>query len=481
MKVRSIKQKARIILNSDDAIKTVNNNHIIPVREEPIRFDGAVGTVVDLTNNRINVLDHRFNTGDVVVYSCTGTVMTTNPAGLMPNNATLYVIAINPNIIALATSAANATAGTAIDITVAGTGTHSLTRTVTFNGSVDTVVNVNNDTITVNAHSLNTGDYVQYNTTGTAITGLTNNRYYYVIKVDDNTFELANSFQEATSTPPSPVNLQGLGTGTTHNIRKIVSFDSTVSPVVDIVNERIQIPSHPFSTGDYVLYQVDAQGYGAGTVIGGLVDNMYYYVISVDPDTIRLADTRANALAGTAINLTAIGTGGNHSLTRFVTDPIGVCTNYKFKLNNLPNNLDGKCRLAVQSFDYVKNYATTNCKSVGGVYLKNILPPDTYSSQGHYKGTLILPAYFGNSFSYQNSDLEYNSIALPNNISQFLQEGIDVFVDCKKRNFGNQDISGCINDDTFNLSLIIYELEDFEYLYQDMSEKQRNYVNIALS
>jgi CRISPR/Cas system-associated endoribonuclease Cas2 len=29
--------------------------------------------------------------------------------------------------------------------------------------------------------------------------------------------------------------------------------------------------------------------------------------------------------------------------------------------------------------------------------------------------------------------------------------------------------------------LIIYDIEDDEYLYQDISQKQRNYMNIALS
>ncbi len=47
VKFQTIKQKARIILNSNDAVKTTNENHIIPVRGEPIRFDGSAASQVD--------------------------------------------------------------------------------------------------------------------------------------------------------------------------------------------------------------------------------------------------------------------------------------------------------------------------------------------------------------------------------------------------------------------------------------------------
>ena len=56
--------------------------------------------------------------------------------------------------------------------------------------------------------------------------------------------------------------------------------------------------SHKFVTGDSVEYQ------NAGTNITTLTDGTTYFVIAVDPNTIKLATTRTNALAGTALAIT---------------------------------------------------------------------------------------------------------------------------------------------------------------------------------
>jgi hypothetical protein len=470
----SIKQKAKIILNSDDAVRAYGTDNVIPVREDPIRFDGGTNTIVDVATDKFNVLEHRLYQGEALLYTTGATAI-----GGLTTATTYYVIVISNNAFKLATSLANANAGTAIDITGAGTGVQTFARTLTFDGSSAAVVDVTSNIFNINAHALNTGDYIQYGKGTTIITGLTDLQYYYVVALNANAFQLAVSFQNATATTTPPVvDIAALGAGANHTFKKAISFDSTASPVVDIVNERIQIPAHNLNTGDMVLYQVDTQGYAAGTAIGGLADNMYYYVISVDTDSIRLAESKANALASPAtyINLTAVGTGNNHALTRITLDPVQVCTNYKFKLDALPNNLNDKCRLVVQSFNYVKNYPTANCKSVGGVYIKSIPFVDTYTSQGsqaYYKGTMVLPAYFGNTFTYSNNDADFNSVPV-NNITQLLQNGIDVFIDSKKRNFYNQDIAGCINDDAFSLTLLVYELDDYDYKSVDLNEKTKN-------
>lgn len=474
----TIKQKAKIILNSDDAVKTINTSHIIPVRDDTIRFDGSSGSVVDIANDRITILDHRLYQGEGVIYTAGTTAIT----GLT-TATTYYVILISPNVIKLASTPENAIAGTAVDLTGVGTGTQTFTRTMSFDGGLASVVDIADGVDSIKfatEHYFNTGDYVQYTTSTTAIVGLTNNQYYYVVVIDTTTIKLAVSFQNATSTTPSYVDFTGLGGAgaNTHNIKKVITFDSSASPVVDLVNERINIPAHNLNTGDYVLYQVDTLGYATGTAVGGLQDNMYYYVISVDPDSIKLADSKVNALAGKHINLTAVGTGSNHSLTRIVLDTVQVCTNYKFKLTVLPNNLNEKCRMAIESFNYVKNYGTANCKSVGGVYVKSILPTETYSSQGYYKGTLLLPAHFGNSIAYANNNVEYNSVPVPHNMTQLLQNGLDIFIDSKKRNFSNQDISGCINEDTFSLTLLVYEVDEFESIKDELNEKTKNYANV---
>ena len=73
---------------------------------------------------------------------------------------------------------------------------------------------------------------------------------------------------------------------------------------VNTTSDHITIGSHNYTTGDPILYR------DGGTAITPLVDNTVYYVIVVSPTVIQLATTRANALAGTDINLTATTTFG---------------------------------------------------------------------------------------------------------------------------------------------------------------------------
>ena len=83
-------------------------------------FNGA--TAVDLTNNRITIPSHGYSTGDVVIYDKNGGTIVTG----LTNYAVYFVIVVNTNTIKLATSAGSAAAGTAVDLTVLGSGTHRL-------------------------------------------------------------------------------------------------------------------------------------------------------------------------------------------------------------------------------------------------------------------------------------------------------------------------------------------------------------------
>lgn len=73
---------------------------------------------------------------------------------------------------------------------------------------------------------------------------------------------------------------------------------------VNTDRDTVTLGTHSLEVGDEVKY-ADA----GGTTLAGLTDATVYYVIPIDVFTIKLATTRANAVAGTAINLT--GTGNN--------------------------------------------------------------------------------------------------------------------------------------------------------------------------
>jgi hypothetical protein len=87
-----------------------------------IAFDASANTVVDLTADTIAYPAHVFSTGDFVNYANTGG---TNITGLT-GNANYYVIRVDGNTIKLASNSANAIAGTQLDLSGLGVGTHNI-------------------------------------------------------------------------------------------------------------------------------------------------------------------------------------------------------------------------------------------------------------------------------------------------------------------------------------------------------------------
>ncbi len=201
-----------------------------------------------------------------------------------------------------------------------------------------------------------------------------------------------------------------------------------------------------------------------------------------DPDSIQLALTKAQAMSATPIpiNILTASNGTNHTFTKININPVEVCTNYRFKLENIPYDLNDKCRIAVQSFDYIRNYKTNECPSVGNVYLKSIMPSNTYTSKIENHGTLALPTNFIDTFSYENHDIENNSMPLPMNIGQILQNSFDIFIDSGKTNFNNQNIRGFIDEDAWSMTLLIYEQDEFEFINKELDPKIHNIKNVRL-
>ena len=253
--------------------------------------------------------------------------------------------------------------------------------------------------------------------------------------------------------------------------------ETDTTTVVDLTNETIRIDDHNLSTGTSILYEVPS----GGAVIGGLTDNTIYYVIRATSYSIKLATTYNNALSGTAVNLTTAGTGNEHKFT-VMNGNVYVVTNYNFRLTNInPSVFSSKTRMSVQSFYWCPIPHSEYTNKIGNVYMENIPQIDSYNTQGIYKGVQLVAGTFSrDKLRYENQDIYNNYIKLPMN-KDFLQNGIDIFVDTKKQDDSGVDVGGCPATDSWQMVLIIYDIEDDEYLYQDISPKQRNYMNIALS
>ena len=172
--------------------------------------------------------------------------------------------------------------GTAIDLTAA--------LNVDFDGDDAAVVDTTNNKIIV-ANTFTDGDEVTY-AADIAAVGLTDGANYFIINAT------ASEFQLSTTSGGAAVTL-------TDNYE--ITLDATDTAIVDIVNNKFVI-ANTFTSGDKVTYNVNG-----GTAIAGLTDGTEYFVINASPTQFALSDTAG----GTAIDLTAVGTGTTHKIRRY--------------------------------------------------------------------------------------------------------------------------------------------------------------------
>ncbi len=282
-------------------------------------------TQVDADNDLIISPAHGLETGQTVTYNQgDGT-----PIGGLNNAATYFAIRLDENTVQLAATVADAAAGTAIGLTSGGTGQQQSLDSRVFVSTIAAgltapVVDTTANTIQLPDHGLATGQEINYQTSaGQAIGGLANNTNYFIIRVDDNTVQLAASAPDALS--GTAINLTSAGTiGTGLHVFRIIptvdifdrpdeliAFDPTVVPPVDTAANTILLRNHGFTTADSITYLT-----GGGNPIGGLSNGVEYFVIVVDDHTLRLADSAANAGAGIALPLGTGATGDRHGLER---------------------------------------------------------------------------------------------------------------------------------------------------------------------
>ena len=138
----------------------------------------ANSTTVSTANDTITISSHGFSTGDPVYY-----FTASNAIGGITTDLLYFIIATDSNTIKLATTSANATAGTAVDLTTAP-GTN--TTQYIFKG-----VNLATNVVYSAEHGLSTGDHFYYNLGGTGLSNITDRAKYFVKKIDKNQFKIA--------------------------------------------------------------------------------------------------------------------------------------------------------------------------------------------------------------------------------------------------------------------------------------------------
>lgn len=124
----------------------------------------------------------------------------------------------------------------------------------------------------------------------------------------------------------------------------------------------------------------------SGSAPGGLVAATTYYVIRVDAVTVKLASTLANAIAGTAINITSQGT-GTHTLTSTLAARVlggsGGEESHAMTAAELPSHSHSITALSSrnttsggsETIADTSSNTTMNTNSTGGNTAHNNMPP----------------------------------------------------------------------------------------------------------
>jgi hypothetical protein len=303
---------------------------------------------VDFTNDIIGIPNHGFSQGELVQYDSSGQ---TAIGGLISGNP-YYVILIDGNNIALATTLLNATAGTKVDLTTSGVGTHRIlslskspdgtytiasvptttTFTVTASGFVPTivkafnprrVVNLQQNTIQVLSHGFITGTKVRYSNGGDSdLGGLTNATDYYVININKDYIRLASTAENASSGVPIVLSSWGAGiahTLTTAQINGFVTGNGTITT----------------ASGSTLVT-------GTGTAFSKILKVGDTFRI-FPPDAIyapTFATSAVNINPTNTITITAhsFATGDNAIFSTTGTAPTGITSGYYYFIRKVDNN-----------------------------------------------------------------------------------------------------------------------------------------------
>lgn len=153
----------------------------------------------------------------------------------------------------------------------------------------------------ITPHGFIEGEAVNYFFTGVAAGGLSDAGVYYIDRIDDYRYRISitpePSFTTLNLTTPSKASVQGF--------KRVIVNTST---------NRITINNHGFLVDQPVRYSS-----GSGTVITPLQNNATYYIKEVvDANNFTLTQS----LQGTVIDITAIGTGTNHSFILTVVNDL---------------------------------------------------------------------------------------------------------------------------------------------------------------
>jgi hypothetical protein len=319
-------------------------------------IDKVLITSVDITSNIITTAeDHTLQSLNSLVYNTSG-----DSIGGLINNKEYFLIYVSENQLRLAETKADALIGRSIDLTTSGSGLQYIVVSGASGNLLPITTNKEQFAFTPGnyKHNLRNGDEVTYVDQRTISPGIATGSTLYV--KDTKTVEV-DSVEGFTLTTNS--------NGTTSNF----GFCSTTSASVATATGIITFPSgHTFYSGEEVVYV-------ATTPIGGLTSEQVYNVIRISSTTIKLATSFENAIAGTHITLTTVGS-GTHFFSRTNLDTASEL--FEVIPNSTNSNLGllanpGVTGTGIEEFSIV--YSPTLLTEVGPIETITVTSPGSYN------------------------------------------------------------------------------------------------------
>lgn len=234
-----------------------------------------------------------FNAGDTLTVAPTAVA----PVGTV-NNGTYYVVLLDANTFRLSHTRLNNEGGGETTVIVFS----QPVGTMTIGGQAATVA-LGTNVFTAASHGFTDNQQVNLVVASTLPAPLTTDTTYYAIVDDTTTIRLAASLADATSSPVVPIDLTTNGTGIVTITRTGVINDSSI----ELETKR------QWLTGD--LVQV-TNSESPADLPAPLTEGTNYYVIRTADNRFQLAASLEDAMAGTFIPLTDIGS-GDHSVSLF--------------------------------------------------------------------------------------------------------------------------------------------------------------------
>ena len=188
------------------------------------------------------------------------------------------------------------------------------------------------------AHGLSVGDGpFTATTTGTLPAPLAGATPYYAVPTGDDDLNLADSHAHALTNTVVKVTARGAGvhtlvTGAALNQTPLVYSSTFTAAASDVVTTAAP---HGFGTGDGPLRATKGADDSFPAPLAAATP---YYSIVVTPGTFKFADSKAHALAGTAIDITTAGVGVNTLITGAAVHEAPISFSHTFTVGSTPGN-----------------------------------------------------------------------------------------------------------------------------------------------